>query len=266
MSLNKINAKLYFILSMDSNTTLYFRAIAIEMPAIRSIEVMFYEWPVLMRLNSKTHLLQMTIELQAAAVNGFLGLVQCKSGQKIDIRSRNKIHLHNYMHPNNLGNSLTSDNDRTTGFTQSSQHFDKSVNKTSGGGTPSHFVRSCSWRRFNWQNISVRNAMKAVNRGLEFVLLFCVDPRTLSLSWYHWRQVLSRASKNVSFRSLAMIDMQNRDVGRAKLIEVKLRDANLTKLILSLTVCLLQLSALYGLPIPSMISHLAGSDLVEICL
>lgn len=66
----------------------------------------------------------------------------------------------------------TSDNDRTGFFTQSSQHFARSVNKTSGGGTPSHLVRSCSWRRFNWQNISVRKAMKAVNRGLELVLLF----------------------------------------------------------------------------------------------
>ncbi len=57
--------------------------------------------------------------------------------------------------------------------------------------------------------------MNAVNRGLELFLLFCVDPRTLSLSWYHWRHVFRSDSKNVSFRSLAMIDIQKRDVGNA---------------------------------------------------
>lgn len=45
--------------------------------------------------------------------------------------------------------NFTSDNDRTGGVTQSSQHFDKTVSKTIGGGTPSHLVRNCNWRRFN---------------------------------------------------------------------------------------------------------------------
>lgn len=89
----------------------------------------------------------------------------------------------------------TSDNDRTGGLTQSSQHFDKTVSKTIGGETPSHLVRSCSWRRFNWQNISVRNAMNAVNLGRAVFLTFCAGPRTLSRSWYHWRHVFNSASK-----------------------------------------------------------------------
>lgn len=38
-------------------------------------------------------------------------------------------------------------------------------------------------------------------------------PRTLSRSWNHWRHVLSRASKNVSFCSLEMMEMHNREIG-----------------------------------------------------
>lgn len=58
----------------------------------------------------------------------------------------------------------TSDSERTGGRTQSSQHLDSRLSNTSGGGVPSLWVRSCSWRRLSWQNISVRNAMKAVKR------------------------------------------------------------------------------------------------------
>uniref|UniRef100_A0A182IQQ8 Uncharacterized protein n=1 Tax=Anopheles atroparvus TaxID=41427 RepID=A0A182IQQ8_ANOAO len=108
---------------------------------------------------------------------------------------------------------LTSESDRTGGRTQSSQHLPSTVRSTSGGGTPSHSVRSCSWRRLSWQNISVRNAMNEVKRGRDGFFAFCIRPSTLSRSWYHWRQVFSSASRNVSFFSLAMIEMQRRDIG-----------------------------------------------------
>ncbi len=75
---------------MDSNTTPYYRVIATVMLAILLTVIMFDEWLVLMHLNSKMHLLQMTVELQAVAVNDFLDLVQCKLGQKIDIQSKKK--------------------------------------------------------------------------------------------------------------------------------------------------------------------------------
>lgn len=100
-----------------------------------------------MHLNSKMHLLQMIKELQAAAVNDFLGLVRCMLGRKIDIQSKCKIFIKSYR--SLIVSRLTSDKDRTGGFTQSSQHFDKSVSNTNGGGTPSHLVRSCNWRRFS---------------------------------------------------------------------------------------------------------------------
>lgn len=116
---------------------------------------------------------------------------------------------------NGAERNLTSDSDRTGGLTQSSQHFDKTVSKTIGGERPSHLVRNCSWRRFNWQNISVRNAMNAVNRGRAKFLIFCGGPSTRSRSWYHCRHVFSSASRYVSLCSLAMIDMQKRDVGSA---------------------------------------------------
>lgn len=112
---------------------------------------------------------------------------------------------------------LTSDNDRTGGLTQSSQHLASNVRRTSAGDIPSHWVLSCNWRRFNWQNISVRNAMKAVNRGREGFFMLALEPRTFSRSWYHWRQVLRSASRKVSFCSFAMIEMQSRDIGRAYL-------------------------------------------------
>lgn len=107
------------------------------------------------------NVLQLTKELQVAAVDDFLGLVRCKSGRKINIQSMGKIVT--IMLPDNVKRRLTSDKDRTGDFTQSSQHFDKSVNKTRGGGTlktsysyqsdqfkiyqsnyPSHLVRSCN--------------------------------------------------------------------------------------------------------------------------
>lgn len=89
-----------------------------------------------------------------------------------------------------------------------------------GGGTPSHFVRNCSWRRFSWQNISVRNAMNAVNRGRDVFLIFCGEPNTLSRSWYHCLHVLSNASRNVSFCSFAMIAMQKREAGSENLMQI----------------------------------------------
>lgn len=76
---------------MDNNTGQCFRAIANEMLAVRLIATKFDEWPVLMHLSSKRHLLQMTKELQAAAVNDFLGLAQCRLGRKIDIQSTSKM-------------------------------------------------------------------------------------------------------------------------------------------------------------------------------
>lgn len=79
-----------FISLTDSSTTLYFRVVASEMLAIRSVVVMFDVWPVLMHLNLKMHLLQMTIGPQAAAVNDFLDLVQCRLGQKTNIQSEGK--------------------------------------------------------------------------------------------------------------------------------------------------------------------------------
>ena len=111
------------------------------------------------------------------------------------------------------GRKLTSDSDRTGGLTQSSQHFDSSVSRTSAGLIPSHCVRNCSWRRFSWQNISVRKAMNAVKRGRDGFFEFAMTPKTLSRSWYHWRQVFKRASKNVSFCSFEMIEMQSREIG-----------------------------------------------------
>uniref|UniRef100_A0A1B0BLS3 Uncharacterized protein n=1 Tax=Glossina palpalis gambiensis TaxID=67801 RepID=A0A1B0BLS3_9MUSC len=62
---------------------------------------------------------------------------------------------------------FTSDKDLTGGFTQSSQHLESKVSSTRGGGAPSHWVRNCNCRRFNWQNISVRNAINAVKRARE---------------------------------------------------------------------------------------------------
>lgn len=61
--------------------------------------------------------------------------------------------------------------------------------------------------------------MKAVNLGLAEFFIFCGDPRTRSRSWYHCRHVFNRASRYVSFCSFAIIAMQKRDAGRAKLIE-----------------------------------------------
>lgn len=117
---------------------------------------------------------------------------------------------------------LTSDNDRA-GLTQSSQHFPRRVNKTSAGEIPSHCVLNCSCRLFSWQNISVRNAMKAVKRGRDGFLEMCMALRTLSRSvrssWYHWRQVFSRASKKVSFCSFEIIEMHNREIGSEYLRE-----------------------------------------------
>lgn len=112
---------------------------------------------------------------------------------------------------------LTSDNDRTGGLTQSSQLFASNVRRIKAGEMPSHCVLNCNWRRFNWQNISVRKAMKAVKRGLDGFFTLALEPKTLSLSWYHWRQVLSNASKKVSFCSFAMIEMHRREIGRAYL-------------------------------------------------
>lgn len=109
--------------------------------------------------------------------------------------------------------NLTSASDLTGGFTQSSQHFAKRVNKINGGLTPSHWVRNCNWRRFSWQNISVRNETNEVNLGRAGFFEFGAAPRTLSRSWYHCRHVLSKASRKVSFFSLDMIEMQRREIG-----------------------------------------------------
>uniref|UniRef100_A0A1B0A4U4 Uncharacterized protein n=1 Tax=Glossina pallidipes TaxID=7398 RepID=A0A1B0A4U4_GLOPL len=66
---------------------------------------------------------------------------------------------------------FTSDKDLTGGFTQSSQHLESKVSSTRGGGAPSHCVRNCNCRRFNWQNISVRNAINAMSFvGVDLVL------------------------------------------------------------------------------------------------
>ncbi|KAI9586190.1 hypothetical protein GQX74_002037 [Glossina fuscipes] len=66
---------------------------------------------------------------------------------------------------------FTSDKDLTGGFTQSSQHLESKVSSTRGGGAPSHWVRNCNCRRFNWQNISVRNAINAMSFvGVDLVL------------------------------------------------------------------------------------------------
>lgn len=207
---------------MDSSRAPYCQAIANGMPAIQSIAAMCDEWPVPMRSHSRRHLLPTTRDFPVAVANAIPNLVQCTSIRRIDIRSAGKRNVKwNEM----LGAIecvwFTSDNDRTGGFTQSSQHLASSVSSTIGGDTPSHFVRSCNWRRFNWQNISVRNAMKAVNRGRDEFFIFCGGPNTLSRSWYHWRHVFSIASKYVSFCSFAMIEMQKRDVGKAYLDETR---------------------------------------------
>jgi hypothetical protein len=39
---------------------------------------------------------------------------------------------------------ITSDNDRTGGLTQSSQHLHSKVNRTNGGEIPSHCVLNCN--------------------------------------------------------------------------------------------------------------------------
>lgn len=83
----KIGRKIKFISSMDSNTTLYFLVVAIEMPVIRLIVTAFDEWPAQMHLSSKMHLEQMTKELQAVAVNDFRDLFRYKSTRKTDIQS-----------------------------------------------------------------------------------------------------------------------------------------------------------------------------------
>lgn len=121
------------------------------------------------------------------------------------------------MHVSTKKRHSISESDRTGGLTQSSQHLPRTVSSTMGGGTPSHSVRSCNWRRFSWQNISVKKAINAVNRGRDGFLMFIGGPRTLSRSWYHWRHVFSRASRKVSFCSLAIIEMHNREIGRAYL-------------------------------------------------
>jgi len=45
---------------------------------------------------------------------------------------------------------------------------------------------------------------------------------TFSRSWYHCRQVLSNASKNVSFLSLAIIEIQSRAIGKAYLYKTRI--------------------------------------------
>jgi len=44
------------------------------------------------------------------------------------------------------------------------QHSASKLRRTSFGGTPSYFVKSCNCRRFNKPYISLRNAMKAGHR------------------------------------------------------------------------------------------------------
>lgn len=166
-------------------------------------------------MHSKRHHERLSKVLQVAVEDEFQGHVRCRWGQRKGIRSTKfyaiKIRLLS------MKSKFTSDNDRTGGFTQSSQHFESNVRSTKAGEIPSHCVLNCNWRRFSWQNISVRKAMKAVKRGLEGFFRLAVEPKTLSLSWYHWRQVLRSASKKVSFCSFEMIEMQRREIGRAYL-------------------------------------------------
>lgn len=211
------------IWSTDNSRVRCCQVVAIVMPAIQSIATMCVEWPAQRHLHSRRHLLRMIRDFPVAVANAIPSHVQCMSTRKKDIQSAKatdestNLKLMNEGERERERKDFTSDNDRTGGRTQSSQHFDKSVSKTIGGDTPSHFVRSCNWRRFNWQYISVRNAMNAVNRGRDEFFIFCGGPNTLSRSWYHWRQMFSMASKYVSFFSFAMIEMQNRDVGKAYL-------------------------------------------------
>lgn len=72
-----------------------------------------------------------------------LSLYQHRLKQRIGIRSKNQKKYDGFKIFNGKRVLFhTSDNERTGGLTQSSQHFVKSVKSTNGGGTPSHCVRN----------------------------------------------------------------------------------------------------------------------------
>lgn len=197
----------------DSNKAQYCTAVATSTLATQSTAEEFDESPVEMHSSWERRREHLLGDFRAAAANLPQCRVRCKSARKTDIRSERYGRLRGKSINFDL-NLLTSDNDRTGGFTQSSQHFANNVNNTIGGETPSHWVLNCNWRRFSWQNISVKNDMKEVNRGRAGFFELGAHPKTLSRSWNHCLHVFSRASRKVSFFSFDMIEMQRRDIGR----------------------------------------------------
>lgn len=156
---------------MDNNKAQCFRAIANVMLEVQSAVIMSDELLALMRLNLEMHRVPSITGARVVGEDAFQYHDRHRSIRKKGIRSvcereKKQFHSHILYLDFNWINVNTSDNDRTGGLTQSSQHFERTVRRTMGGGTPSHFVLSCNWRRFNWQNISVRKAMNAANNAI----------------------------------------------------------------------------------------------------
>lgn len=164
----------------DSSTARYCPVVAIWRPAARSAEAAYAGslGPTLKSWGTRHEL--RPAGFPAAAEGASPGRDRCRSARRRGIRSvkKRKEIVKESQRFWSKQSDPTSDRDRTGGLTQSSQHLPSTVSSTIGGGTPSHSVRSCSWRRFSWQNISVRKAMNAVKRGRAGFLMFMSGPKT----------------------------------------------------------------------------------------
>lgn len=201
---------------MDNNREQCCKEAAISKLGARWVAREFDESLVAMHLSLRKHRGRLLRDIRVVGEDEFRDRVRCKWERRTNIQSTKKSIIFTVFSINFI-QIFTSDNDRTGTLTQSSQHFPKSVSKTRAGEIPSHCVLNCNCRRFNWQNISVKNAMNAVNRGRDGFFELGIEPRTLSRSWYHWRHVFSIASKKVSFCSFEMMEIHKREIGSENL-------------------------------------------------
>lgn len=129
---------------MDNSKAPCCLVIASGMPEAQSIARVSGEWPEQNRWHSRRHRVSSTAIAPTVVAIASPDLGQYRSRHRTSTRSETKDEYKRCLSRSSTDclRLLTSDRDRTGGLTQSSQHLDKRVNRTSGGGAPSHWVRN----------------------------------------------------------------------------------------------------------------------------